>query len=302
LDKFLAMANIQASLFIYLAVGYVLRRKKAISDETRLTLSNLVLYIMLPCLVFESFNMDISIGQLLAASVFLLVSLCVCVFSYVLGKLIYFKFPAQKRTIMQYGTLIPNSVFAGLPIIRSAYGALGLFYASVFIIPLRIFMWSAGISMFCDADFKTKFKSVILNPGIIAVVLGLLRLLLHIPLPSFIDTALINIGDCTTALSMMIVGMVLSDIDPRRVFEFGCFFSSFIRLVFLPVLLLLSLKLIGFNPVMTGTAVILAGMPFGSTTAILAQRYGADSEFASKCIFISTVLSLFTIPVISIFL
>lgn len=302
MDKFLAMANIQASLFIYLIVGYFLRRRKVISDETRLTLSNLVLYVMLPCWVFESFNMDIEAAQLFSASVFLLVSLAVCVVSYILGKLIYFKFPASKRTIMQYGTLIPNSVFAGLPIVRSAYGALGLFYATVFIIPLRVFMWSVGISMFCEADFKTKCKNVMLNPGIIAVILGLLRLFLHIPVPSFVDTALINIGDCTTALSMMIVGMVLSDIDPRSVFDPGAFYSSFIRLVFLPVGLLFSLKLSGFDPIMTGTAVILTGMPFGSTTAILAQRYGADSEFASKCIFISTVLSLFTIPVISIFL
>ncbi len=302
MDKFFTMAEVQASLFIYLAVGYFLRRRKTVSDETRSGLSDLVLFVFLPCLVFESFNMDITSSQLVSASVFLIVSVLVCLFSFILGKLIYFKFPASKVKILRYGTLIPNSVFAGLPVVRSAYGSLGLFYASVFIIPLRIFMWSAGVSMFCDADFRTKFKSVALNPGIIAVALGLARLLLRIPLPSFVDVAISKMGDCTTALSMMLVGMVLADIEPRRVFDAGCFYASFVRLVLMPAAVLIALKSAGFDPLLTGTAVILTSMPFGSTTAILAQRYGADSEFASKCIFVTTLLSLFTLPVISIFL
>ncbi len=302
MEKFFTMAEVQASLFIYLAVGYFLRKRKTVSDETRKGLSDLVLYVFLPCLVFESFNMDITSAQLVSASVFLLVSTLVCLFSFLLGKLIYLRFPAPRAKILRYGTLIPNSVFAGLPVVRSAYGSLGLFYASVFIIPLRIFMWSAGVSMFYDADFRTKFKSVALNPGIIAVVLGLGRLLLHIPLPPFVDTAVSKMGDCTTALSMMLVGMVLADVELRSVFDSGCFYASFVRLIFMPVSVLTALKAAGFDPLMTGTAVILTSMPFGSTAAILAQKYGADCEFASKCIFLTTLLSLFTLPVISTFL
>lgn len=301
MENFKLMATLQVSLFIYLAVGYYLRRKKMISDEARLGISDLLLNVLLPCMVFESFNMEITPEQLISASSILLISLLVCLVSYILGQFIYRPFPDSKQKILRYGTLVPNSVFAGLPIVRSAFGPLGLFYASVFIIPIRIFMWSAGISLFTDSDLKSKLKSVLLNPGIIAVVLGLIRLFLKVP-STFVDTAISKMGDCTTSLSMMCVGMVLADIDLRSVFDPVCFFASFVRLILLPSLLLVALKLMGFDELSIGASVILTGMPFGSTTALLAQRYGADSEFASKCVFITTVLSLFTIPAISIFI
>ena len=99
----------------------------------------------------------------------------VCFGSMLLGKLLYRRYPYEKSSILRYGTLITNASFAGMTIISGAYGQKALFYASVFIIPNRIFMWSAGISLFTQADLKTRIKNVVLSPGIIAIALGVLR-------------------------------------------------------------------------------------------------------------------------------
>ena len=98
-----------------------------------------------------------------------------------------------------------------VPQVQGAYGLLGLFYGSIFLIPLRIFMWSAGISLFVETDWKTKMKNALTNPGMIAVFLGLPRMLLQIPLPAAMDTVIQTVGDCTTPLSMIVIGMVVAD-------------------------------------------------------------------------------------------
>ena len=140
-----------------------------------------------------------------------LIALAMAMVALLLGKVLYNRFPYEEKSILQYGTLVSNSGFAGLPVVSGAYGDEGLFLGSLFIIPTRILMWSAGISLFTQADSKDAFKKVMTNPGIIAVELGLVRMLLQIPLPHFVDTAVDNLGACTSPLAMALVGAILAD-------------------------------------------------------------------------------------------
>ncbi len=302
MSNFYLMASIQASLFLFLLTGYLIRRLKLISSKTVKELTDIIMLVLLPCMIFDSFNQDLALQQILSASVMLFVSTAVCVFSYILGKIIFKMYPASKRKILQYGTLIPNSVFAGLPVIKSAFGDAGVLLATIFTVPNRFFMWSAGISLFTDTDMKTKIKSVLLNPCIIALFLGTARMLLKIDLPQFFDSSLERIGECSMPLSLIIVGTILADIDLKSIFCLDSFYASAVRLVILPAVVFAALKLIGFDRMRMATAVILTGMPVGSSTAVLALKYDADAELASKNVCLSTILSLFTIPVFSIFL
>ena len=77
---------------------------------------------------------------------------------------------------------------------------------------------------------------------------------------------------------------------------------SLIHIFLLPAVCLVALRLLGVDPLTAGVSVVLTGMPIGSTTAILAQKYGADAQFASKCVFISTLTSLVTVPILTLFL
>lgn len=296
------MVKIQAVLLIYLLVGVYVRKKNIISDQSQQSFIDFLIRIALPCMVFESFNQELSAQQLWSASLILAASFAVSIFSLLLGKVLYVRFPANRRSILQYGTLISNSGFAGLPLVDSAYGSLGLFYASVFVIPNRIFMWSAGISLFTQADLKKRLKNIFLNPGIIAVFLGLFRMLTRFPLPTFVDTAVKSIGNCTASMSMIVVGSILADIPLKNVLDRDALMLSFIRLIALPGLTLIALKAAQFDAIPTAVGVILTAMPVGTTTALLGKKYGADAQFASKCVLASTVLSLLTVPLITLFL
>lgn len=302
MDSFLKMVNVQSALFLYMLVGYFCRRGGLFDDLTRGKLTDFVVLVTLPCMVFESFHMPFDLESLRQGAAALVIATAMAAVALLLGKVLYLKFDPREKSIMQYGTLVTNSGFAGLPVVSGAYGSEGLFLGSLFIIPTRILMWSAGISLFTRADAKDGLKKVLLNPAIIAVELGILRMVLQLPLPGFVDTAVDSLGACTSPLAMALVGAILADVRLRDVFEPKGFYLVAVRQLLLPFLCLAALKALGADPLTTGVSVVLSGMPIGSTTAILAQKYGADAPFASKCVFLSTLTSLVTVPILTLFL
>ena len=302
MESFSKMVDVQTVLFIYMAVGFYCRKKGIFNDVARDKLTDFVVFITLPCMIFEAFNMEFSLDALKQGAVALIIAVGMACVALLLGKVLYNRFPYEEKSILQYGTLVSNSGFAGLPVVSGAYGDEGLFLGSLFIIPTRILMWSAGISLFTKADAKQAVKKVMLNPGIIAVEVGLIRMILQIPLPHFVDSAVDNLGACTSPLAMALVGAILADVPLKTVFDPKSFYLVAVRQFLLPGICLVALRLLGMDPLTIGVSVVITGMPIGSTTAILAQKYGADAKFASKCVFISTLTSLVTVPILTLFL
>ena len=303
MEHFFKMVDVQSVLFIYMLVGYFCRRSGMFDDTTRDKLTDFVIKITLPCMVFESFNMEFSLESLKQGGLALIIATVMALVALALGKLLYVKFDPREKSILEYGTLVTNSGFAGLPVVSGAYGAEGLFLGSLFIIPTRILMWSAGISLFTSGGGAWDcFKKVMRNPAIIAVELGLVRMIFQLPLPGFVDTAVDKLGACTSPLAMALVGAILADVALRDVLEWKAFYLVAVRQLLLPILCLIVLRLLEVDALTMGVSVVLSGMPIGSTTAILAQKYGADAQFASKCVFISTLTSLVTVPILTLFL
>lgn len=303
MENFLKMLNTQSVLFIYLAVGFFCRKKNIFSDETRDKLTDFAVYITLPCMIVKSFDMEFSMEALMRGGMVILIAAVMAVVALILGKILYIGFDPREKCIMQYGTLVSNSGFAGLPIVSGAFGDEGLFLGSLFIIPTRILMWSAGLSLFTSGSSAwERAKKVLVNPSIIAVVIGMLWMIFPISLPGFIDTAVTNLGNCTSPLAMALVGAILADVSLRNLWEPKAVYLILVRQILLPGVCLVALKALQLDPLTIGVSVTLSGMPIGSTTAILAQKYGADAHFASKCVFISTLSSLITVPVLTFFI
>ncbi len=302
MENFLRMLNVQSVLFVYILVGILCQKLNLLDDHTRGKLTDLVVYVTMPCMVFESFNVQVTLETLKQASLALVIAAVMALIALVAGKFLYLKFPPQERCIMEYGTLVTNSGFAGLPIVSGMFGSEGLLLGSLFIIPTRILMWSAGLSLFTPTSGWEGIKKVAVHPTIIAVYLGLIRMFTGFPLPGFLDSAIGSIGDCTSPLAMMLVGVILAQVPLRDVVEGKIFYLVLVRQILFPAACLVVLKALAVDPLTIGVSVVLSGMPIGSTTAILAAKYGADARYGSKCVFISTVTSLLTVPLLTLFL
>ena len=245
MDSFFKMVDVQTVLFIYMAVGFFCRKKGIFNDAARDKLTDFVVLITLPCMIFESFHMELSLESLKQGGVAVLIATAMAGIALLLGKVLYNRFPYQEKSILQYGTLVSNSGFAGLPVVSGAYGDEGLFLGSLFIIPTRILMWSAGISLFTKADAKQAVRKVLLNPGIIAVEVGLVWMLFQLPLPHFVDAAVDNLGACTSPMAMALVGAILADVPLKTVFDPKCFYLVAVRQLLLPAVCLVALRLLG---------------------------------------------------------
>jgi predicted permease len=164
------------------------------------------------------------------------------------------------------------------------------------LIPMRLFMWTVGLSLFTSSDRKQQLKQLATHPAIWAVILGFAYLFSPVRLPEFLSGSISVIGSCLTAMSMLVVGSILSEVDFRSLFDKVCFFYSGVRLILIPAVLYAVLRLLNIDPIVTGASVLSSAMPAATITAMLAKKYGADSEFAARLIFVSTLLSLVTLP------
>jgi predicted permease len=294
--------QIQIEILLLVALGYILGKKGFFSSKTRAEVTNIVIYVILPCNVFLSFGKDPGRETLLRCGTVLLIGLAAQLLYIVLNRFLYRRFSPERQACLKYATICNNSGFMGLPVAGAVFGDLGLLYGSIVLIPIRIFMWTSGLSLFTKTDLKTKIKTIATHPCIWAVVLGFAYALTPVELPPFLLGTADVLAACTTALSMLVVGSILSEVDVKGVFEPACLFYSAIRLIAIPLAFYAVLRLLNLDPTVTGVTVLSSAMPAATTTAMLASKYGADAGFASKLIFVSTSLSLFTLPVLSLLL
>lgn len=294
--EFFGMLQMQFMLFLLMGVGFLTAKLNMVDAHIRGALTNLVINIILPCNIVYSFMVGFDKDLLRALALMVAVGVGIQVMCVVLNKFIYNWVPQQQRVVMQYATVCSNSSFMGNPVVEGLFGSGALVYASAFLITLRVTMWTAGLSYFTTTTRKETAKKLATHPCIIATVVGFVLFFTSFQPPVFITKAIYSVGSCTTALSMIIVGNILAQINPRTIFSKLSFVYSAIRLVVLPGIVLGVLYFLQPPWPVADVSVVLAAMPAGTTTAILAERYGADAEFGAKIIFVSTILSMLTIP------
>ena len=155
---------------------------------------------------------------------------------------------------------------------------------------------------FRTSDKMKTLKKVVTHPCILACVLGIILMVTGLPLPPGLDGAVTAVGNCNTAMSMMVIGMILADIDLKDFWDWTVVKYTVHRLVVIPAVVYIVCSFLPLNKTVLGLCVLLAAIPAGATTSILAEKYQVDSPFATKMVIFSTLLSLPTICLWSIFL
>ncbi|MCR3761173.1 AEC family transporter [Clostridium felsineum] len=306
---FLQMLNLQFAMFVLILIGIIAKKIKIVSASAQKSLSDLLIYFILPCNIIESFQGKLTHNLMANSLISLVISLIIQVLSIVLGRVLFFRFSDKMKPVMKYGLICSNSSFIGLPVINNVYNSIGVLYASIFQIPIRITMWTSGLAEFTGRKVdengtvqpiftKKTIKNLMLHPCIVAVFLGLAIMVFNIPLPKFINKSIAFMSQCTIPISMIVIGCILAECKINQLFDKATFYFTFIRLLAFPLLIFFVLKLLKIDPLITGVATLLTGMPAGTTTAILADKYGCDAVFASTIIFTSTLFSIITIPIL----
>ena len=294
------LISLQGTLFAMMLIGAWLKKRGIMDENGKRCLTDLCVNIIIPCNIFRSclieFNMEIfrACGLLLLSAV-LLQMLCL-----LLNRFLFNRYPPQRKKVLQYCTIVPMSGFLGNPIAEGLYDSLGVLYTSIFLIPMRIVMWSVGTTYFvADATVEKKkvIRNILTHPCLVAVYLGLFCMVTQIPLPAVITKTVGYVGSCNSAMTMFIVGTILADVKLSTIVSKDTALFSVFRLLLLPAAALGAGKLLGLDTVALGVSVLMTGMPAGATAAIFAARYGSDADFATRCVVFTTLVSMVTLPV-----
>jgi len=289
------LLNLQAQLFLLLMAGFLFQ-KYILSESFEKGLTDVLIDLILPCNIVASFQMKLD-AELLHSSLSVLAAAFVTQLLCIgLGMVLFRRSREDYLPVLKYGTLCSNAGFLGMPVAEGIWGAEGILLASIFLIPQRVFMWSVGVGYF-HKEKQNLFLTVIKNPTIDAVLVGLILMVTQAPLPAFLDNTLHAFSNCNTGMSMFLIGMITSRLKLRDFLDKNILYLSFIRLVFVPLIVLIGCRLFGVEELATGVAVLLTAMPVAGTTAVLASKYGRNAEFAASSVAASTALSLAVIPV-----
>lgn len=299
-------------LFLLIAVGYAAVKLHILPASSTKLLSSLLMQITLPATVLTSlvrpfdptFIQDGVLMVVLGTALFLLYGLL----SFLLAPL--FRVPQGRRGVWIFSSTFSNNGFMGFPVALALFQEQGLALAIFLSIPFNFLAYTMGPKLMCmdhgaeDSGPTPSWRSILLTSVNCATVLGLVMYLTQLSIPSVLSAPLTYLSNVTTPLSMLVTGMNLTGGKARDLLRDRDAFSlSFMRLILLPVITWAILRLLPIsNPLVVGVMLIIMSMPAASIGAILAESYHADKEFAARTVFVSSLLCLITLPLISLLL
>lgn len=289
------------TMFIIMAVGYFCYKKKAISEDNNKALSNIVLNIVNPAVIFMSYQIEFS-RELLGG---LLWSVLLSALSFAIMIIIaYFLVPAKSSNsgIERIAVIYSNCGFIGIPLIRAMIGDIGVFYLAAYLTVFNILLWTQGVILMTGkADFKSSLKSL-LSPCIIAVFAGVACFAAGIMMPDIIGDAIGYVADMNTPLAMLVAGVtvartdIIKALNNRRVY-----YITLIKLIIIPAAVVLGMSVfarMGVDRNIVMMTVIATACPTGASGTLFAIRFNRDELYASELFGISTLLSAVSIPII----
>lgn len=284
-------------MFLLMAVGYVLYKKKYFNDEVVKQLGNFLLMIVIPSVLVTSFLRDFNLQEFQYLGITTILS----ILSIGIG-IVYINMVYKKEQILEkFACIFSNASFIGIPIISAMFGEDKLFFLSAYVAVFIILVWTYGIYLMTGDKKEVSIKKVITNPNIIAIIVGLLIYCTPIQLPTILSNVFKDIGMMNTPLSMMVLGTYLAKDSLSKLFTNAKYYViAFNRLIAIPLLTILLLSVVP-NEYMTLKLIVLVvnSVPSANTLAILAQRFDYDYTSAAHMISVTTIACIVTIPVIT---
>lgn len=298
-------------LFAILFTGWFLRKIDFIDDKMDHSMNKLIVYFAYPCLIVHNIgSLDMTKSLIADFGITFVLSL---VLFYLYG---FFckgyarlrKFPKEDSAVAEFAMASPNNGFMGFPVALIFFGDRGLLLMLAHNAAMNFFIFTYGIKLLKAAQqdeirkraprqvLKAVLK-LIVNPNILALIIGFAVSLLGFGIPEAIDEYLLYIGNISTPMAMIFIGSTLTgykfkDMIKDRITIEG----SVVKLVILPLLTAAALYFLPVAPVIKCILALGIAFPTAATVSMLAEQEGLEAGVASKILFLSTVVSIATIP------
>ena len=286
-------------MFLILILGVVCYHKKFLDDTVTVKLSNFLLMIVNPLVIFVSYQMDFDEALLRNLGITLGLSAIAFVVQIVLIHLLIPKKGNWNADIERLSAIYGNCGFIGIPLISSLFGREGVFYMTAYLTVFYLFFWTHGVIIMAGkTDVKSTLKNL-LSPAIIGVVLGLVCFLATLRLPSVIVDAMDSVGSMNTPLAMLVAGATLGKSNLITCLRNKrTYWICALKLVLVPAAAMVILLPFAVPETVAVTLLVASACPIGACCTMFALKYKNDGQYASEMFAVSTVLSAVTIPLL----
>lgn len=303
---FQALEGIFIIIFV-VAIGYILNKKGWFTEQSSALIARIVTSISLPLYMIVSLKKNFTLEKLLALApdaIFPIASMILAMFiGRIMVKLLRVR--DGRKGVFCTNFFIANTIFIGLPVNLALFGDESIPSVMLYYMVNLIFFWTFGVqNIIADAQsadnklFSMNIIKKLWTPPLQAFLAALLLIVLNIELPRFLMQGFQYVGNLTTPLSLIFIGIEISKIKWQEFrFEIDIITALIGRFVVCPLCVL---ALVYFLPVSNISAKVFtmqAAMPAMTQMAIVAKQYGVDSEFAATLSFITIIFGILAIPI-----
>jgi len=285
-------------LFLLIGTGALAVKTGVLKPENKQALSNLLVYIIVPAMIINSYRMEFS-AEILRN---LLAAFGMSILAILVGTAITLVLTARKKDsrtpIFRFACIFSNAAYMGFPLISALFGSEGLLYASAFVTVFNILLWTMGYGFVSgSSSAKEVVHSLVRTPVLYAVAAGLAIYLLQIPIPNLIAQPLELLAGMNTPLSMMITGMLIAAGSLKDIVaDVHIWKLAAVRMLLIPAVCLVLFSLLGFHGTAAQVVVLLECCPAAAITSVFAVQFGHDESFAAGSVVLTTLLSIVVLP------
>lgn len=290
-------------LFLVIALGYLLLKIKILDVDFNQRLTTLLLSVTTPALIVSSV-LSTTIEKDLSEIIFVfIVAIVIFMVLPILGLIIVkiMKVPLHQQGLYIFMTMFSNIGFMGFPVMKSIFGNEAVFLTAIFNMLFNLLVFTVGI-LFMNYRSAEKISINLrqsFSPGVVSSLVALLIYLTGFQMPDIISSTITMIGDITTPIAMMLIGSTLATIPLKEVFnELRVYPYTILKQIIIPIIAYPILNFFIKDALILGVSLIMISMPVGNIAVLFATEYHKDVALAAKTVFMTTLLSIITIPLI----
>ena len=298
----LLLARQIAELFLIIFLGFVLVRLKLLKTEDSKVLSTIALYVINPCVIINSFQIEYSEnirnGLILSFAVALVVHVVYIVGVRIAGRAF------QLDSVEKASIIYTNAGNLIIPIVLALFGKEWLVYTSGYIVVQTIFMWSHGRMMICE-EKHVNIRKILMNINMLASFIGIFMFVFQIHFPDMILDTMESLTNMIGPMCMLVAGMIIAGMDLKKTFGFRrIYLVTFLKMIVFPLIALAMVKFSHIQRLVeNGDTVMLISLlacisPTAASITQMTQIYNKNSEYASAIYFLTTLVCIATMPVI----
>ena len=287
-------------LFLMIFMGFLIVKAKLLNSEDSKVLSIVVLYLIIPCVIINAFQVDYTpqtvTGLLIALAGSVMTQVILLIVVSILGRVFHL------NEVEVASIYYSNSGNLIVPIVTFILGKEWVLYGCVFMSVQLVFIWT-HCKKIISRESTYDWRKIVLNINMISIAIGIVLFLTRIHLPAIINNTLSAVGSMIGPASMIVTGMLFAGMDFKQIFaNKRVYFVSFFRLIIVPVIALFLIKCSQLSTFSSNgnklmMIVFLAIItPSASTVTQMCQVYGNDSQYASAINVVTTLLAIVTMP------